>query len=537
MTLLDVSQKLFGSKGNSYDSQSLGGSDNADASVVYGEAVVDAASGEVSVLIDGTAIDNDPDSPDYQMGDYITCDTDELIQAGDRVTVIRNGQNLKAMAISPDTLGVTAAITAANQAQAVANAVNQHFWHRSTDPDGDGAGTGAFVTDEEQDDFLTAAAAGFADYDPSTKPYRNVLMNSLGFLIREALHNLASFTQSAVSFFDGSGNTTATFGTSGAVIGLVEDGFSRTEISNSGMNIFQRSSGSDIPIASLAYGYSYDSQGTLIPNPYFTFGERNPYNSIGCYSVAEGFSCTASADCSHAEGGASQAKGICSHAEGHFTLASGYASHAQNDYTLAYSDYQTAMGRYNVSDSADTYALIIGNGTSDNARSNALTVKWDGTVQDGAGNVIAPYKVTRFVPSSTTAQTLSTSAALLTSMGTKELDTAGVTVDSNVFTVPEAGLWRITAQVGEYPASTAKTRLCVGIYDTSVSGTRWALGVQAVYNLTANTASQVVTIECSTVRQLAASAKVAIGVFADVANAKVLKSDAGITNITFEKVG
>lgn len=39
------------------------------------------------------------------------------------------------------------------------------------------------------------------------------------------------------------------------------------------------------------------------------------------------------------------------------------------------------FGKYPVEDTNDEYALIIGNGTSDTARSNAFAVKWDGTVE------------------------------------------------------------------------------------------------------------------------------------------------------------
>ena len=39
-----------------------------------------------------------------------------------------------------------------------------------------------------------------------------------------------------------------------------------------------------------------------------------------------------------------------------------------------------AMGKYNVQDTNDDYALIIGNGVDDNNRSNALTVDWNGNI-------------------------------------------------------------------------------------------------------------------------------------------------------------
>lgn len=49
---------------------------------------------------------------------------------------------------------------------------------------------------------------------------------------------------------------------------------------------------------------------------------------------------------------------------------------------LTDSDYQTAIGKYNISDSSNAYALIVGNGTS-NARSNGFTVDWQGRVECG----------------------------------------------------------------------------------------------------------------------------------------------------------
>lgn len=54
--------------------------------------------------------------------------------------------------------------------------------------------------------------------------------------------------------------------------------------------------------------------------------------------------------------------------------------------TLSSSDNQAVFGRYNVSDTNGDYAVIVGNGTADNARSNALAVKWNGDVACGAVN-------------------------------------------------------------------------------------------------------------------------------------------------------
>ena len=105
---------------------------------------------------------------------------------------------------------------------------------------------------------------------------------------------------------------------------------------------------------------------------------------------AEGSATTASGGVSHAEGTQTTASGTNSHAEGQATTASGGNSHAGGFHTIAASYNQTALGRWNVIDTNSTYAVIVGNGTSDSARSNALTVDWDGNVEC-AGTVTPTY--------------------------------------------------------------------------------------------------------------------------------------------------
>ena len=53
MTLLDLSQKLFGSKGNTFTPASMAAVQSDSAAVLYGVAYADSANGEVEVLIDG----------------------------------------------------------------------------------------------------------------------------------------------------------------------------------------------------------------------------------------------------------------------------------------------------------------------------------------------------------------------------------------------------------------------------------------------------------------------------------------------------
>lgn len=101
----------------------------------------------------------------------------------------------------------------------------------------------------------------------------------------------------------------------------------------------------------------------------------NICNGEGEYSINEGMS-TASGDFSHAEG-MSTASGHASHAEGGYTTASGYASHAEGYRTTASGHNQHVQGRYNLQDTENKYAHIVGNGTED-ARSNAHTIDWDG---------------------------------------------------------------------------------------------------------------------------------------------------------------
>lgn len=124
--------------------------------------------------------------------------------------------------------------------------------------------------------------------------------------------------------------------------------------------------------------------------------------SFGAYSVTEGDSCQAGGENSHAEGSFSKASGenshaegshttsngVGSHAEGYDTQSNGRYSHAQNFRTIAASNYQTAIGKYNISDSSDVNAFIIGNGESNSQRSNALTVDWSGNLE-ASGNIEA----------------------------------------------------------------------------------------------------------------------------------------------------
>ena len=231
-----------------------------------------------------------------------------------------------------------------------------------------------------------------------------------------------------VEVFDGDGDSAAFFGTQNNAptsrIGYTGSGHS--VIDADGMRIY--AGDGTTQLANLGYGEGASQSGTATA-PFYTFGTRASFGggtNYGNYSVAEGENTTASGYCSHAEGNHTYATGISSHAEGGNTVASGkdshseggsattasgagshaegwntYAigafSHTQNHYTIAAKEAQTALGAYNVEDTAsDTthpsghtaygkYAVIVGNGVY-NATSNAAALTWSGNLEI-AGNL------------------------------------------------------------------------------------------------------------------------------------------------------
>lgn len=82
----------------------------------------------------------------------------------------------------------------------------------------------------------------------------------------------------------------------------------------------------------------------------------------------------------HAEGYGVFATGYSSHAEGYFTTASGERSHSEGYRTIASGNEQHVQGRFNVIDTENKYAHIVGNGTAnaDTARKNIHTLDWEG---------------------------------------------------------------------------------------------------------------------------------------------------------------
>ena len=127
--------------------------------------------------------------------------------------------------------------------------------------------------------------------------------------------------------------------------------------------------------ASVASGYSSVASG------YYSVAS-------GADSVASGYFSVASSYSSVASGNYSVASGFASVASGAYSVASGYSSVASGDFSVVLarngetmSSYQTIVGKFNAKVAG---LFIIGNGTSDTARSNAFVV-------DDSGNVTAKY--------------------------------------------------------------------------------------------------------------------------------------------------
>ena len=111
--------------------------------------------------------------------------------------------------------------------------------------------------------------------------------------------------------------------------------------------------------------------------------EGSRTTASGSQSHAEGRETTASGLFSHAEGSGTTASGESSHTEGRGSVASGSLSHAGGDNTIAEAWAQTAIGRFNAKTNAGANGIsdyfIVGNGSSDTARSNAFRVAANGT--------------------------------------------------------------------------------------------------------------------------------------------------------------
>ena len=130
----------------------------------------------------------------------------------------------------------------------------------------------------------------------------------------------------------------------------------------------------------------------------------NPTEASGIGAIAIGSSCFATNGYSAAIGQQCTSSGQMSFVYGNNNTASSNYCLAIGRYLLASSTNQIVLGKYNIEDTSETYAFILGWGTS-STRANLFTIGTDGNVtatsftgnltgtataatQDGSGNVI-----------------------------------------------------------------------------------------------------------------------------------------------------
>ena len=163
--------------------------------------------------------------------------------------------------------------------------------------------------------------------------------------------------------------------------------------------------------SSHAEGYSTSASGNYSHSEgyyteatgFYSHAEGFYTDATNNYSHAEGYYTESSNYASHAEGYYTKASGLYSHSEGYYTIAASNHSHAEGSHTIASSDYQHVEGKYNIKDANSKYAHIIGNGTSDDDRSNALTVDWDGTIRTHKNSMKTLWSGAHFMDASQTA--------------------------------------------------------------------------------------------------------------------------------------
>lgn len=317
---------------------------------------------------------------------------------------------------------LTSANSTAKQAKDIANNTAQYFWVSSDTTD-----AGVHITKIPQNDFVADRENGGG----------NLLASPDGIVIRDGLDELAVFgadgicigkneeSNAVVDFHsfklndkegstyfnvgdlrDASGilNVTDTFeaGNNRLFYSLaypaINNNYTVTVSDNSGGNITRFIAGfrfESVPTEGAIITAIYQTNNSQIVKA-MTFGSRTSLNTypVGGMSISGGTNNVASAKYSIAIGKDNVATGEYSFALGYgntakedHTVAIGFLttakeswSQAQNCGTIAASHSQTAIGKYNIEDSYDTYGFIIGNGSSDDARSNAMTVDWNGNL-------------------------------------------------------------------------------------------------------------------------------------------------------------
>lgn len=114
-----------------------------------------------------------------------------------------------------------------------------------------------------------------------------------------------------------------------------------------------------------------------------------PFGATGMWAISMGLQCISSGDCSITLGSGCRATGYESCAIGSGCKATYDGAIAIGDGLISDSNHQTSVGRYNLANS--NCAFVIGNGSDNQNRSNALAVAWDGNITFSGARMYFPH--------------------------------------------------------------------------------------------------------------------------------------------------
>lgn len=226
MDMYELAQKLFGKNDANHQSGST--------TTMYGTAANDSVDGRVDVVPDGEIIGNGstaevnmPTVVSVRKGDRVIITVVDgnptvtgVVGYGDRTAEDYN-ELIQDLSDRADT-AIDDAKRLAEEANEVATGTDQHFWSDDS---------GVHISNDGKN---------------ANGPH-NILINSLGFLLRVAKNNLAAVTKSAITFYDGNGNgdsnILAHFGNDNATIGSYNGWHSKVD--SGGFTIYDGQEGSD----------------------------------------------------------------------------------------------------------------------------------------------------------------------------------------------------------------------------------------------------------------------------------------------------
>ena len=191
---------------------------DAATKTYIGQAVTDSDNGSVQIIMSDDAI-----TPEWSgEGTAVEVPTTTAVRAGDNVLVQTFGGHVMTSPVVTGVVGRGDELQElAEGAEAVANAVSQHFW---SDTDG------AHVTEVTQEEWSDAGGSGYHSG-------ANSLWNSMGMLFRDGLTNLLAILTDGLAIYDGGGNDAsnivAAFSSGGAQVGYTNG--AHVSITDSGL--------------------------------------------------------------------------------------------------------------------------------------------------------------------------------------------------------------------------------------------------------------------------------------------------------------